>query len=121
MTRIDSTRARSAAPGPALSAAAAVTSSIIASGSVAAAAEHVREVAVQVPQVWPRTFTLREIVRRGEEVGRRGADQPLDEWVAKLHAGRTPAMLVGASDTDDVADPMGRGRRSYDTAATDIE
>ena len=85
------------------------------------AREHVREVAVEVPDAWPRTFTLRELVRRGEEVGPRGPAQPLDEWIAKLHAGRAPAMLVGTSDDDDVADPMGRTRRHYETAATAIE
>jgi protein-tyrosine phosphatase len=84
------------------------------------AREHVREVAVDVPDVWPRTFTLRELVRRGDEVGARG-DQPLDEWIAKVHAGRTPSMLMGASDVDDVADPMGRPRRAFETAAAEIE
>jgi protein-tyrosine phosphatase len=85
------------------------------------AREHVREVAVNAPNTWPRTFTLREIVRRGEEVGARSPGQPLDEWVAKLHAGRTPATLVGAADTDDIADPMGRSRRAYVEAANQID
>jgi protein-tyrosine-phosphatase len=84
------------------------------------AREHVREVAVNVPDAWPRTFTLREIVRRGEEVGPRSAGQPLDEWIAKVHAGRAPAMLMGTSSDDDVADPMGRRRIDYETAAADI-
>lgn len=87
---------------------------------VAMAREHVREVAVEVPDVWPRTFTLRELVRRGEEVGPRQPAQPLDEWIAKVHAGRTPAMLVGASEDDDVADPIGRNRRFYEVAAAEI-
>ncbi|MBA3654152.1 MAG: hypothetical protein H0W70_08155 [Actinobacteria bacterium] len=88
---------------------------------VAMAREHVREVVVNVPDAWPRTFTLREIVRRGEEVGRRTAGQPLDEWIAKVHAGRSPAMLVGSSSADDVADPMGRSRKFYEAAAEEIE
>ncbi len=88
---------------------------------VAMAREHVREVVVNVPQAWPRTFTLREIVRLGEAVGPRAAHQPLDEWIAKLHVGRSPAALVGTSSDDDVADPMGRSRRAYDDAATEIE
>jgi protein-tyrosine phosphatase len=85
------------------------------------AREHVREVAVEQPDAWPRTFTLREVVRRGEEVGPRGADQPLDEWISKVHAGRTPVMLVGASEDDDVADPMGRSRRHFEVAAGEIQ
>jgi protein-tyrosine phosphatase len=87
---------------------------------VAMAREHVREVVVNVPQAWPRTFTLREIVRLGEDAGARDKGQPLDEWIAKLHAGRTAAGLVGTSDIDDVSDPMGKGRRSYVEAADEI-
>jgi len=88
---------------------------------VAMAREHLREIVVNAPDAWPRSFTLREIVRRGEDIGPRAAGQPLDEWIAKLHAGRTPAMLVGTSDTDDVPDPMGRSRRAFEDAATEID
>jgi protein-tyrosine phosphatase len=85
------------------------------------AREHVREVAVNVPDAWPRTFTLREVVRLGEEAGPRAPGQPLDEWIAKLHSTRTPAGLVGSSTDDDVPDPMGRSRRAYQEAAEEIE
>jgi protein-tyrosine phosphatase len=85
------------------------------------AREHVREVAVNVPDVWPRTFTMREFIRRGEEIGPRAPGQPFDEWVAKLHAGRIPSSLLGSSEDDDVADPMGRSRRAYETSATEID
>jgi protein-tyrosine phosphatase len=88
---------------------------------VAMAREHVREVAVSVPDAWPRTFTLRELVRRGNEIGPRQSGQPLDEWLAKAHAGRSPAHLLGSSADDDVADPMGRGRHAYEVAADEIE
>jgi hypothetical protein len=81
----------------------------------------VREVAVQVPEVWPRTFTLRELVRRAEDVGARTPGQPLDEWLAKLHAGRTPSQLLGVADEDDVADPIGRNRRAYVQSAAEID
>jgi len=88
---------------------------------VGMAREHVREIAVNVPEAWPRTFTLRELVRLGEEAGARAPDQPLDEWIDKLHSTRTPAGLVGSSTDDDVADPMGRSRRAYQEAAEQIE
>ena len=84
------------------------------------AREHVREVAVSASDAWPRTFTLRELVRRGTDVGPRQAGQPLDEWLSKVHAGRTPSQLLGASPDDDVADPMGKAARFYDEAATEI-
>jgi protein-tyrosine phosphatase len=88
---------------------------------VTMARDHVREVAVNAPQVWPRAFTLRELVRRGQDVGPRQAGQPLDEWIAKVHAGRTAAAMVGMSQEDDVADPMGRSRSAYEAAAAEID
>src|SRR3954464_11655143 len=49
------------------------------------AKEHVREAVLLVPAVWPKTFTLKEIVRRGEEAGARAPDQTLEAWVHSLH------------------------------------
>ncbi len=69
--------------------------------------EHVRETVVAVPTSFPRTFTLREIVRRGLGVGSRGAAEDLGAWLARLHDGRRHADLMGASPDDDVMDPMG--------------
>jgi protein-tyrosine phosphatase len=88
---------------------------------IAMAREHVREVAVGTPDAWPRTFTLRELVRRGTEIGPRQAGQPLDEWLAKAHIGRTASALLGASPEDDVADPMGKPSRAYEQAAEEID
>src|ERR1039457_7113590 len=38
---------------------------------------HVRQAVVTLPEVWPRAFTLKEIVRRGEAIGARQAGGPL--------------------------------------------
>lgn len=85
------------------------------------AREHVREVAVSAPDAWPRTFTLRELVRRGTDIGPRQPGQPLDEWLSKAHVGRTASQLLGASADDDVADPMGKAARFYSEAAAEID
>ncbi len=84
------------------------------------AREHVREAVLLSPEAWPRSFTLKEIVRRAERAGPRAADQPFDEWLAKLHAGRTRADLLGSSDDDDVADPIGGGHSVYQGTADEI-
>jgi len=85
------------------------------------AREHLREAVLLSQSAWPKSFTLKEIVRRGEQAGPRVADQPFDEWLAKLHAGRTRVGLLGSSNEDDVADPIGGGRSEFKTTAAEIQ
>ena len=85
------------------------------------AREHVREVALLTPEAWPRSFTLKELVRRGEEVGPRSEGQPFDEWLAKVHAGRSRRDVLGSSPDDDVADPIGLGRHDFQRTAQEID
>ncbi len=82
---------------------------------------HVREAVVLRPEVWPRAFTLKELVRRGEYVGRRGAGQPVDEWLGKVHAGRAHTDLLGEAADDDIFDPIGSSRPVYAKTAAEIE
>lgn len=85
------------------------------------AREHVREAVLMAPEVWPRTFTLKELVRRGEERGPRAPGQSFEEWLAKLHAGRSTNDLLGYSPDDDVADPIGRGTDFYRGTADELD
>ena len=89
--------------------------------NLAMAREHVREAVVTVPPVFPRTFTLKELVRRGREVGPRRAAQPLDRWLSLVHAGRTAGGLMGRSVEDDVAVPIGMPRSAYERMVADLE
>ena len=82
---------------------------------------HVREAVVRVPSIWPRSFTLKELVRRGAEVGRRTPGQPFDEWLEKCHAGRATTDLLGDSPADDVADPIGTARPNYERTAAELQ
>ena len=88
---------------------------------VAMAREHVRKAVVIDPDVWPRIFTLKEIVRRGERRGRRQDGQSLPDWLAGLHRGRRLADLLGHEAGDDVADPVGRSRRAYARTAAELD
>lgn len=85
------------------------------------AREHVREAVVLVPDAWKRAFTLKEIVRLGEQRGGRAPDEALDQWLARLHEGRRRPDLLGESDADDVADPIGGPRRSYQRTAEELD
>ena len=82
---------------------------------------HVREAVVARPHVWPRAFTLKELVRRGEERGPRAPGQGVAEWVAKTHAGRVHADVLGESPADDIDDPIGQPRSAYVRTADEIE
>ena len=80
--------------------------------------EHVRYAVVTAPDAWPRSFTLKELIRRGEQAGPRKLGERLADWLARVHEGRERATLLGDSPADDVADPMGGPPQAYaDTAA----
>jgi protein-tyrosine phosphatase len=82
---------------------------------------HVREAVVLDPSAWPRAFTLKEIVRRGQAVGARRPDEPWPRWLARVHAGRRRADLLGSSREDDVADPTGGTLEDYEATATELD
>jgi len=88
---------------------------------VGMARSHVREAVALSPDALARAFTLKEIVRRGEETGGRAPDEPLDAWLARLGAGRRRSDLLGESDADDVADPIGGPRRRYERTADELD
>lgn len=81
---------------------------------------HAREAVVMAPEVFPRTFTLKELVRCGHIVGGRGQES-LESWTAAMSSGRRPQDLLGESPEDDVADPYGRSTRVYAATAAELE
>jgi protein-tyrosine phosphatase len=85
------------------------------------AREHVRDAVLLRPDARSRTFTLKDLVRRADKAGRRPPDQPLEAWVTPLSRDRTTADLLGSSDADDVADPIGRSIGRYRACATELD
>jgi protein-tyrosine phosphatase len=83
--------------------------------------EHVREVIVAVPDAWEHTFTLKELVRRGEEVGPRARDEDLANWLRRAGEDRTRAELLGSSPEDDVVDPIGGRPAEFERSAREID
>lgn len=88
---------------------------------LAMARTHAREAIVLVPDVFPRTFTLRELVRRGRGVGPRRKDEPFEAWLSAVHAGRTRLELLGNHAADDIVDPMGGPAAGYERTARILE
>jgi len=84
---------------------------------LAMARDHLRYAAATEPGAWPRAFTLKELVRRGERTGPRLPGESLSGWLSRAQAGRERTSLLGDSPDDDVADPAGGPFRDYaDTA-----
>ena len=81
---------------------------------VTMARSHVRELSVREQRCWPKSFTLRELVRRGSRVGPRQPEQPFSEWLASVREGRRTGDLFGADGRDDVLDPMGGSQEAFD-------
>ena len=86
---------------------------------VCMARRHLREVAVTAPDAFSRTFTLRELVRRGEAVG--PATTTVAAWLARVGEGRRTADLLGDDARDDVADPIGGPEEGYVRTAAQLE
>ena len=84
------------------------------------AREHVREVALISPPALSRTFTLKEFVRRAESFGLRRPDTPVATWLDELVRGRANTASLGASDDDDVEDPVGEPQPVFDRVAGEI-
>jgi protein-tyrosine phosphatase len=82
--------------------------------------EHLREAVVLEPEVFERSFTLKELVRRGHERGARPSQSPLRPWLEWLLAGRRIDDLLGASSDDDVADPLGHSYAAFRQAASEL-
>ncbi len=85
------------------------------------ARQHVREAVVAAPEAWPRTFTLKELVRRGETSGPRSAEESLSAWLNRLSGDRTTADMMGSSDDDDIADPIGGPRAGFEHMVVEVD
>lgn len=84
------------------------------------AREHVRSTVVMAPDSWPRTFTLKELVRRGSAIGSRAHGEAVAEWLARAHLGRRHSEMMGSSEQDDVIDPIGGSDADYRRTAAEL-
>jgi len=85
------------------------------------AREQLRYAVVTAPEVWPRAFTIRELIRRGQQVGPRSPGQQLADWLAMAHADRHRSDLLGDCPADDIADPIGGPPEAYFATALQLD
>lgn len=81
---------------------------------------HVRSVVAADKSAWPRTFTVKELVRRAIQL------PPPNEggfaaWLADAGTGRRAADLLRPSADDDVVDPYRRGRAANFTMVNELD
>jgi len=88
---------------------------------VALARRHVRDVAGLVPGVFPRTFTLKELVREGTRVGPIRREESLPDWLAEVGRDRVAPTYLRPDPADDVADPVGGTRSQYARTARELD
>ncbi len=83
------------------------------------ARSHLRWIVANDPSLWPRTFTIRELVRRAMRTsahadGFRG-------WLEAVADGRRTADLVKSATDDDVPDPYRQGRAANVAMVTHLD
>jgi protein-tyrosine phosphatase len=88
---------------------------------LAMARDHVRAVSMEVPGAFAKTFTLRELVRRGQLALPRGAHESMAAWLDRIGADREPRQLLGSSAADDIEDPNGRRFKAFKKMAVDLD
>ncbi len=81
---------------------------------------HVQESVLLDPPSWPESFMLKELVRRGDEVGPRLTGQGLHSWIDSAHGDRTRQGLAHRSSADEVDDPYGRSLAEYRATAREL-
>jgi protein-tyrosine phosphatase len=82
---------------------------------------HVQEIVLHDPRAFRRTFTLKELVRRGTAIGPRRDDQSVADWLAAVGEHRRPTDVLGASTDDDVTDPTGSAAVDHHTMADEVD
>lgn len=89
---------------------------------IAMARDHSRRIAGIWPELWPRTFTLKEFVRLAMQTGPRSDGEDIGVYLARVGSHRRISQLASmVSREDDVADPIGKGINTYRTCAREIQ
>ena len=81
---------------------------------------HVQEAILLDPPSWPKSFMLKELVRRGGQLGPRRTDQGFRSWIDLVHGDRTRQSLAHRSRADDIEDPYGRPPAEYRATAHEL-
>lgn len=87
---------------------------------VTAERDHVVQIVGRSPSLFQRTFTLPEVVHRGDGLGD-VEGIPLAEWLRALADGRPAAFDYLDAPVGEIADPTGQSRRDWAEAFATID
>lgn len=65
-----------------------------------------RTMVLSAPVIWPRSFTLKELVRRGTSTTPPVPGETVATWLGRVHGSRDRAELTSLDPVDDLRDPM---------------
>jgi protein-tyrosine-phosphatase len=82
---------------------------------------HLRSLSRIDAGILERAFTLKEFVRLADIEGDRYLSEPLAEYLKRVHSGRRSLSMMSPSREDDVEDPIGRGRSSFSSCASELQ
>jgi hypothetical protein len=82
--------------------------------------EHVREVVLSAPSCSAAPSPCAQLVGSAGARARRPGES-LADWLARLCADRQPSDVLGASQVDDIADPIGHRFGVFKKTAVEID
>jgi protein-tyrosine-phosphatase len=85
------------------------------------ARRHLLEVANMDLDALSRSFTFVDLLNRARQAGAPAPNESLSQWSHRLSMGRTQASILSLDTADDIADPLGRGRRDYKRTAQALD
>lgn len=88
---------------------------------LAMAGEHVIEVVAMVPEALPKAYTIREFVQRARQAGPCPPGVDPADYVQSLHSDDRYRALMRLDPDDDIADPLGQGRRAFQRTAEELD
>ena len=80
----------------------------------------VRDIVAFDRSLWPRTFPLRDLVRRADAEPR-GPGEGLADWLERIGATRRRIDLMGDHGPDDIEDPTGESLGKHLALAADLD
>lgn len=83
--------------------------------------KHIREIIDLRPDAEARSFTLKELVSRGREIGPMGDTESAYDWIERAAADRHKLVHIGAGADTDIDDPIGRSSRFFQSTAHEID
>ncbi len=80
---------------------------------------HAWEAVAMMPEAITHTFTFKELIRLGDRFGWRTDGETFESWLGRMHEGRRSCLPVHVGD--DIFDPIGHRRRTYERVADEID